>query len=448
MKNVLILGAGLVARPMVEYLLKQSGFEVTIASRTLSKAEKLVSGASNGRALELNVDNSAQLEALVKKADLVVSLLPYTYHVKVAEMCLAHSKQMVTTSYVSPAMKALDARAKAKGIIILNEIGLDPGIDHMSAMRIIHDVRDRGGRISAFRSYCGGLPAPDANDNPWGYKFSWSPRGVLMAGRNNARFQVDDKVVEVEGKDLFNNRWPIKVDDLQLETYPNRDSIPYVDLYGIKHTRTMYRGTLRFPGWSRTMYAVSNLGMLAETEITGTSGFTHAAVLARVLEVDMKADLRQTIADRAGVRKDDEIISKLDWLDIFSNDIFEQEKTTPIDFLAYLMLKKMQYAPGQRDLVVLHHDFIAEFPDKKEHITSTLVDYGIPNGDSSMSRTVSLPAAIAVRLILEGKIKETGVHIPVIPEIYNPVLDELEKMNIICREVSEPGDKNDNAVPR
>ncbi len=213
MKNVLILGAGLVARPMVEYLLKQSGFEVTIASRTLSKAEKLVSGASNGRALELNVDNSAQLEALVKKADLVVSLLPYTYHVKVAEMCLAHSKQMVTTSYVSPAMKALDARAKAKGIIILNEIGLDPGIDHMSAMRIIHDVRDRGGRISAFRSYCGGLPAPDANDNPWGYKFSWSPRGVLMAGRNNARFQVDDKVVEVEGKDLFNNRWPIKEED-------------------------------------------------------------------------------------------------------------------------------------------------------------------------------------------------------------------------------------------
>ncbi len=437
MKKALILGAGLVAKPMIDYLLETKNIEVVVASRTVSKAEKLVRGHENGKAVSLLVDNETELERLVKDADIVVSLLPYTYHVKVAKHCIKNKKPLVTTSYVSQQMKDLDGAAREAGILILNEIGLDPGIDHMSAMRIIHDVQDRGGKVTAFRSYCGGLPAPDANDNPWGYKFSWSPKGVLMAGRNNARYLEDGKIAEIEGKNLFKNHWPISVDDLDLETYPNRDSVPYSDLYGIKNTKTMYRGTLRYPGWCRTLLAVSQLGMLGEDEVQGVKGLPYKEVFARTLGLAKDDDPRGHIAKTIGIDPDDEILQKLAWLDIFGDQQFEQETTTPIDFLGYLMLKKMEYAPGERDMVVLFHDFKAEFPDKKERITSTLIDYGKPNGDSSMSRTVSLPAAIAVKLILDGRIDEKGVKIPVIPEIYNPVLDELEKLGIVCKEKTE-----------
>ncbi len=434
MKKALILGAGLVAKPMIDYLLETGEIEVIMASRTVSKAEKILNNRKNGRAVSLLVDQETELENLIKEADIAVSLLPYTYHVKVAKLCLKHRIPLVTTSYVSAQMQELDKEANEKGILILNEIGLDPGIDHMSAMRIIHGVRERGGYVASFQSYCGGLPAPEANDNPWGYKFSWSPRGVLMAGRNNARFLKEGKTLEIEGKDLFRNHWPIQIGGMDLETYPNRDSVPYVDIYGIRKASTMYRGTLRFRGWSRTMLAVSQSGLLTETEITNVKGLTHRQVLAKILGLSDLADPKKFLAEKLGIDENDEIISKLDWLDIFGDTRFEEDSTTPIDFLDYLMLKKMQYAPNERDMVVLHHDFVAEFPGKKEHITSTLIDYGKPGGDSSMSRTVSLPAAIAVKLILEGKISKKGVRIPVDPEIYNPVLDELEKLDIICEE--------------
>lgn len=434
MKKVLILGAGLVAKPMVDYLLESGDIEVTLASRTVSKAEKIIAGRPNGTALPLKVDDEKELERLIKMAQVVVSLLPYTHHVKVAKLCLMHQKHLVTTSYVSQAMQELNREALEKDILILNEIGLDPGIDHMSAMRIIHNVQARQGTIVSFQSYCGGLPAPEANNNPWGYKFSWSPRGVLMAGRNSARFLKDGTVVEIDGKDLFKNHWPIRIEDLELETYPNRDSLPYIELYGLEGLKTMYRGTLRYPGWSRTMLAVSQLGLLDESETFEVKGYSNREVLAKILGLSSSSDPRDHIASRLNIKVDDEIIRKLEWLGIFDDEPFDQETTTAIDFLANLMLKKMQYAEGERDMVVLHHDFVAEFADKQEHITSTLIDFGQPGGDSSMSRTVSLPAAIAVKLILEGEIKERGVHIPVSPEIYNPVLNELEKLGIVCKE--------------
>ncbi len=436
MKNVLILGAGLVAKPMVHYLLDQDDVQVTIATRTLSKAEKILAGREKGQAIQLNVEDDAHLEKLIQDADVVVSLLPYVHHVKVARLCLKHGKHMVTTSYVSDAMKALDAEAKEKGVLLLNEIGLDPGIDHMSAMRIIDDVHRRGGKILSFKSYCGGLPAPDAVDPCCQYKFSWSPRGVLMAGRNNARYLQDGKIIEIDGKELFKHHWPIRIDELELEYYPNRDSVPYVELYGIQETRTMFRGTLRFPGWSRMMYAISQLGLLEETPRIESKGKTNREIVADIVGLSAE-NLPQEIARKLGLSEDDDILKRFEWLGFFSNEPFEQENTTPIDFLTSLMLKKLQYEPGERDMIVLYHDFLAEFPDHNEHITSTLIDYGIPEGDTSMSRTVSLPAAIGVKLILDGKIQETGVKIPVIPEIYNPVLAELERLGIVCKEKTE-----------
>ncbi len=447
MKKILILGAGLVAKPMVDYLLKRNNFQVTVASRTVSKAEKLVQGHPNGKALPLLVDHDQELENLVRDHEIVVSLLPYVYHVKVARLCLKHRRPLVTTSYVSQEMKSLDAAAREAGVLILNEIGLDPGIDHMSAMRIIHDVQKRGGKITSFRSYCGGLPAPEANDNPWGYKFSWSPRGVLQAGRNSARFLLHGELKEIDGADLFANHWPIQIENLQLETYPNRDSLPYIELYGLDGIETMYRGTLRYPGWSKAMLAVSKLGLLKEDKISGVKGLPCAAIFNRILEIEPTEDAREVLKARYSQLVDDEVLEKFAWLGLFGNEPFEQDATTPIDFLAHLMLKKMQYKPGERDMIVLYHDFLAEFPDKTEHINSILLDFGIPHGDSAMSRTVSLPAAIAVKLIVEEQISLTGVHIPVTPSIYNPVLKELETLGIVCKETTTVNDDSFSIAP-
>jgi saccharopine dehydrogenase (NADP+, L-glutamate forming) len=439
MKKVLVLGAGLVAKPLVQYLLNQPDFHVKVASRTVSKAEKLVGDHPRGQALPLNVNDAAELKRLISDADLAISMVPYAHHVTVANLCIQLKKHMVTTSYVSAAMKELDKRAKDAGVLILNELGLDPGIDHMSAMRIIHDVQAKGGRIASFYSYCGGLPAPDANTNPWGYKFSWSPRGVVMAGKNAARYMKDKKEVKIASEDLFTHFWPMNIQGVPLlEAYPNRDSVPYVEIYGIQDADSMYRGTFRYPGWCETMKKVVDLGLLDEAE-QNVKGFTYANFLNQLMKKDKGGDPKKNTAAFLKIDENSEPMRRFDWLGLFSNEPIPTEKSSALDVFANRLLEKLKYEPGEKDMIVLHHDFRAEYPgNKKERITSTLVDYGIPNGDSSMSRTVGLPAAIGATLILNGKITETGVHIPVSPAIYEPALDELEKLNIICKERTEP----------
>ncbi len=435
MKKILLLGAGLVSKPLTDYLLSNSDYELTVASRTVSKAEKLVEGHSNGRALPLNIKNEDELEKLISENDIAISLVPYTYHTTVAKYCIKHKKDMVTTSYVSKDMASLDDDAKNAGIIILNEIGLDPGIDHMSAMRIIHDVHSKGGKIISFRSYCGGLPAPEANDNPFGYKFSWSPRGVVMAGGNNARYLEDGKEVSIQGKDLFKNYYHIEINGLgKLEAYPNRDSVPYINTYGIEETQTMYRGTLRNVGWCDTLKAIADLGFINEDVRDDAKGKTYREFTGMLVGTTSK-DVKTAVAGYLNISPDSDVIKRLEWLGLFDDKPLPADRNCALDFLADLMLEKMPYKDNERDMIVLFHDFIAEYPNgKRENITSTLIDYGIPGGDSSMSRTVSLPAAIGTKLILEGKIDVKGVHIPNLPEIYNPVLDELETMDIKCKE--------------
>ena len=435
MKKILVLGAGLVAKPLVRYLLEKPDFKVTVASRTVSKAIKLIDGHTDGNALPLNVRDEAELEKLISEHDITISLVPYTHHVTIAKLCIKHKNNMVTTSYVSKPMAELDTDAKKAGILILNEIGLDPGIDHMSAMRIIHDVESRGGKIAHFRSYCGGLPAPEANDNPYGYKFSWSPRGVVMAGRNDGRYLEDGKEVFIPGNDLFKIYYHLEIGNLgKLEAYPNRDSIPYIDIYNIKDAKTMYRGTLRNIGWCDTIKVIADLGYLDDTERDDTSGKTYADFTC-MLAGTPSGNAREAAAKYLELSQDSEVVVRLQWLGLFDNEPLPRDKNCALDFLADIMLAKMPYKENERDMIVLFHDFNAEFHDgKAEAITSTLIDYGIPGGDSSMSRTVSLPAAVAAKLILEGKIDLKGVHIPVTPEIYNPVLDELETMGIKCKE--------------
>jgi saccharopine dehydrogenase (NADP+, L-glutamate forming) len=438
MKKVLILGAGLVAKPLVRYLLDQPEVEVVVATRTVSKAIKLIDNHPKGTAKTLNLKNEEALRDEVKDADVVISMVPYAFHTLVARFCIEFKKQMVTTSYVSDEMKALDGDARNAGVIILNEVGLDPGIDHMEAMRIIHEVEEKGGEITSFTSYCGGLPAPEANTNPFGYKFSWSPIGVLLAGKNSARYIKNGDVVEIPSAELFDNYliWPIEgLGDF--EGYPNRDSVPYVDLYGIQSTKTMLRGTLRNIGWCSTLKKVADIGLLDKEE-KDWSGYTYARLMRSLMGNPDEPDIRKALSTYLGLEKNSDVLDRFEWLGLLSNELVPVEKGGAIDILAALMVEKMSFTEGERDMIVLQHAFEASYAEgQRERITSTLIDYGIPHGDSAMARTVGLPPAIGTKLILEGKINKSGVYIPVEPDIYIPILHELKGLNIEFSEKKE-----------
>lgn len=429
MKKALVLGAGLVTRPHVEYLLNEPDFSVTVASRTVSKAQALVGGHTNGTAVQLDVSDEAKLRELIAQSDLAVSMLPYVHHPLVARYCIELNKDMVTTSYVSDAMQELDSPAREAGVLILNEVGVDPGTDHMSAMKVIDRVRNSGGAVVSFRSYCGGLPAPEANTNPLGYKFSWSPRGVLLAGKNPARWRENDREMYVPGEELFDHHWPVPIEGLgEFEGYPNRNSLPYADIYGIPNAKTIFRGTLRYAGWCETLRRLVEAGWLSE-EPTDLSDLTFKQLTAKLLGASGD-DLRQEAMARLGMAEDSHALKNFEWLGLLSDDPLPVTEGSALDAIVAHMLAKMQYAEGERDMLIMQHEFIAEYPDRQEKITSTMVDYGIPHGDTSMSRTVGLPAAIAVRMILQGQVKLTGVYRPVIPELYEPILAELEELGI------------------
>lgn len=431
MKKILILGAGLVAKPLVRYLLDQPDFEVEVASRTVSKAVKLIDNHPHGKSSELNLKNEEGLKDKISKADLIISMVPYTFHPIVAKYCIDYKKAMVTTSYVSEVMKNLDAEAKKAGILILNEVGLDPGIDHMEAMRIIHEVEEKGGEILSFTSYCGGLPAPEANTNPFGYKFSWSPTGVLLAGKNSAQYLKDGQQIFIPSQDLFDNYLMINIEGLgEFEGYPNRNSLPYIELYGIKSTKTMLRGTLRNKGWCSTLKKIVDLGFLEEEEKDWT-GLTYKDFLKKLMNDPAEEDIKKALSAHLNIEESSDIIQRFEWLGLLSDEPLPLEKDSPLNILGAKMLEKLQYEEGEKDMIMLQHQFIASYPgDKKEKITSTLIDFGIPHGDTSMARTVGSPAAISTKLILEGKIEKTGVHIPVTPEIYIPILQELKELDI------------------
>jgi saccharopine dehydrogenase (NADP+, L-glutamate forming) len=437
MKKVLVLGAGLVTRPHVKYLLDVPGFHVTVASRTVSKAQALIEGYSNGAAVRLDVSDEAKLRGLIAECDLAVSMLPYVHHPLVARFCIELKKQMVTTSYVSDVMQELDGPAREAGVLIMNEIGVDPGIDHMSAMQVIHRVQKNGGEVVSFKSNTGGLPAPEANTNPLGYKFSWSPRGVLLASKNAARWREDGKEINVPGEELFDNYWPMYIEGLGwLECYPNRNSLPYLDIYSIPDAKTIFRGTLRYTGWCQTVRKLVAAGWFSDEAIDLTE--MNLGQLTTKLMDTAGTDVRKEALGRLGITENSYAFRNFEWLGLFSDEPLPVTEGSPLDVLVANMLAKMQYDEGERDMLVMQHEFIAEYPDRKEKITSTMIDYGIPHGDTSMSRTVGLPAAIAVRMILQGEIELTGVHRPVMPEVYEPVMAELEELKIGFKETIEP----------
>jgi saccharopine dehydrogenase-like NADP-dependent oxidoreductase len=430
MKKVLILGAGMVVKPIVTYLLSK-GYHVTVATRTKSKADTMIDGHANGTAVAWTVEDEQTLAAMIASHDLTVSLLPWTYHIMVAKQCIAHKKNMVTTSYVKPEMKALDSQARKAGIIILNELGLDPGIDHMSAMRIIDAVHEKGGKIDEFYSICGALPAPEAATNPFKYKFSWSPKGVVMAGNNDGNYLRRGEKVYIPTADLFKNPFSVNFPKVgKLEIYPNRDSMPYIELYGIQETRTMVRGTFRFPGWCESIDAMKALKLISSEEHDFT-GKTYAEFLAMMIGSDKTDNIRQQVADYLKIDHKAYALGAMEWLGLFSNEPMNATKTSAFEITSDLMIAKMELGREERDMVVMQHIFSASYSDgKQEVIKSSMLDFGTLAKDTAVARTVALPAAIGVEMILKNEITETGVHILVLPGIYNPILDQLENLNI------------------
>jgi len=435
MKHVLILGAGAVARPAVSYLLEKEGVAVVVADQDPEKAEALVAGHPAGRAVALDAGDAPMLERTITGADIVVSLLPWTLHPVISELCLAHGKHMVTASYVKEEMQALDRDARAKGLIFLNEVGVDPGLDHMSAMQIIDAVHAGGGRIDSFFSYCGGLPALESNNNPLGYKFSWSPEGAMLAATNDGRYMEHGKVYEVPGGDLFKHYWLKSVPGAGVfEAYVNRDALPYLKIYGIEDATGIYRGTLRNVGYCETWDFIKQLGLLNRKMKFDFDEVTPREVLANIVNCPV-TDVRAGVAAYLKIPEHALTLKKLEWLGLLSDRKCPIGTASVFEMFSHTLKHRLVYDEGEMDLLVMHHEFEAVYPGMpRQRIQSTLIDHGDPEGDSSMSRTVGYPVGIAAGLIAEGSISRTGVLRPVSAEIYMPVLTECERLGIHFKE--------------
>lgn len=433
MKKVLILGAGMVSKPIIQHLLRH-GTGVIVASPMKERADEIINGNPLGSSLDWSMENQSMLDEMVTGTDITVSLLPYAFHADVASVCLKNHRPLVTTSYVQPGIQALDNKAREAGIIFLNEIGLDPGIDHMSAMKIIDNIHGQGGKVERFYSLCGALPAPEAADNPLKYKFSWSPKGVVMASRNSALYLKDRKKIHVEPVNLFRDRFLFNFPGLgDLEVYPNRDSLSYIDIYKIPEVSTMYRGTFRYPGWCETLDLMKQLNMLDDST-ADYRGVSYKTFLARQAGLD-KAGLRNALAEKFALAYDSVPLRSLEFLGFFSDEQINRASSSPFEIVSDRMIEKMSLGSGERDMVVMQHIFFAEYPGgKREVIVSSMLAFGSVSTDTAISRTVALPAAIAVQMILDGRIDLAGVYRPVVPEIYNPVLSELKHYGIEMKE--------------
>jgi len=440
MKRVLVLGTGMVVRPLVDYFIDVCKYEVLVASRDDNHSGLIIAGRPLGkRVLWTAKPPYEELNRMVEGVDLVVSMIPPRMHPIVAEACISNRVNMVTTSYISPEMQALDEKAREAGIIILNEIGEDPGMDHMGVMELIHHAKADQGRILKLTSYGSGIPSFEHNRNPFGYKFSWSPRGLMRAAQTPAVFIREGKRVEVRGEDLFENFWLVDIPKLgTFETYPNRDSTQYLAHYGLDEDVDIYRGLLRFPGWCSTMHNLKALNLLEEEHSQSFEGVTYLQFLSSLVNHrSNKKSIHATVADYLNVNINSDLIKRFQWLGLFDDRQITISKGANVDVLVDLMQRRMSYEPHEKDMIIIHNELIVEFHNRIEKRMLTMRVEGRPYGHSAMSRAVSLPAAFASRNILEGTIRSKGVVMPTIEEIYKPVLIELAENGYLFEHKTE-----------
>lgn len=437
MKRVLVLGAGLVVKPLLDDLLERPDVQLSLATLNIERARALLAERPRATALEINATNEAQLLPEVGQAQVVVSLLPADQHVRIARACLHHCVPLVTTSYISDGMRALDAGARECDVLLLNEVGLDPGVDHICAVEVIRRVQRQGGRVLSSISYCGALPAPEANTNPWGYKFAWSPRGLVLAARNPVRYLEEGRIIERPFPDLFDAPRFLEIPGIgHLEAYPNRDCLRYREAYGLGELRDFYRGTLRYPGWCRTWQALFDLGLL-DLEEQDWSRLSYAEFLSRQLPPG-PGGLAARLACRLGLSQDHDVIRRLEWAGLLSDLPIPQTVASPLEVLTGHLQDKLRYAPGERDAVILEHHFTARRANGRlRKIIKRMLVHGTAGDDSALARTVALPAAIACRLLLDRRVNLAGVRIPVDPQLAEPILRGLAQRGLRLDEIEE-----------
>ncbi|HYG37939.1 MAG TPA: saccharopine dehydrogenase C-terminal domain-containing protein [Cytophagales bacterium] len=438
MENILILGAGRSSIFLIDYLLQnavKNDWRITVADINQEQAENKIKGNSRGKAVTLNADDEAALEKLISEASIVVSLLPPSLHIKAAKYCLKQSKNLLTASYVSPEMHSLHKEVKEKGLLFLNEMGMDPGIDHMSAIKVIDQLKSEGKKITTFKSFCGGLIAPESDTNPWGYKFTWNPKNIILAGQGTARFLEDGQVKYVPYHQLFKRVENFYFERLgEFRGYANRDSLKYREEYGLDHVKTLIRGTLRKTGFCKAWDVFVELGMTDDSyHITPPVDFTKKEFLKSFLPAST-LPTRKNLAHYLNLALDDEILVKIGWLGFFEDEEIESSSATPADILLSILLDKWKLEEDDKDMVVMQHQFIYEEGEEEKTLITSFVEMGENPEKTAMAKTVGLPLAIATKLVLENKIPLKGVVIPTNKEIYEPVLYELEKFGIHFKE--------------
>lgn len=445
MRKILIIGAGRSASSLIKYLLDKSEVEnlfVTIGDLSEELARKKTDNHKNSRAIAFDVFNEEDRKREIQNADVVISMLPAHMHIEVAKDCVAYKKHMVTASYISPEMQALDAAAKENNIVLMNEIGLDPGIDHMSAMKIMDEIREQGGKIILFESFCGGLVAPESDTNLWNYKFTWAPRNVVLAGQGGtAKFIQEGTYKYIPYHKLFRRTEFLEVEGFgRFEAYANRDSLKYREVYGLENAKTVYRGTIRRVGFSKAWDVFVQLGMTDDTYIVDDSeNMSYRDFVNLFLPYHPTDSVNIKLRWQLRIDQDDVFWDKLLELDLLNKDKKVGIKNaTPAQILEKILSEKWTLAPEDKDMIVMYHKFGYKLNGEKKQIDSTMVCIGCDQTYTAMAKTVGLPVAIAALKILNGEITTPGVQLPISKEVYQPILKELEDYGVVFKEFEVP----------
>ena len=435
MKKILVIGAGRSAVTLIKYLLDNSSannWQVKVADFSIELADQAVGNHNNGKAIFFNVTDKKQRESEIENADIVISMLPASLHITVAKDCVRLGKNLVTASYVSPEIAELDEAAKQAGILLLNEIGLDPGIDHMSAMQVIDEIKENGGELTSFKSFCGGLVHPDYDNNPWNYKFTWNPRNVVLAGQGTAQYIENGDYKYIPYTSLFERTEHMEVLDAgEFEGYANRDSLSYRKSYGLDDIPTLFRGTLRRKGYSEAWNVFVQLGMTDDTyKIENSDNISNREFINMFLPFNDALTVEEKLCKQFSLTTDSVIFQKIAWLSAFSENKVGMENASPAQILQAICEKKWTLGSEDKDMIVMQHQFEYVQNGEQKKLNSSLLVFGDDPRYTSMAKTVGLPVAIATKLILSGAIKSTGVKIPNTKDIYVPVLKELEENGI------------------
>lgn len=435
MKNILILGAGLSTSNLIKYLLTNSikyDWKIRVGDLSLDSARSKIHNHPNGTPFKFDLNDSHQLKTEIGWADAVVSMMPAFMHPLVAKECVNQGKHMLTASYVSDAMKELNHEAKQKGLALMNELGVDPGIDHMSAMKVIHEIQKMGGKLIGFISNTGGLIAPESDNNPWNYKFTWNPRNVVLAGQGGAQFLENGQYKVIPYHRLYARARTYNVLNYgDFEMYPNRDSLKYREVYGLHDIQTLVRGTLRKAGYCKAWNVFVKLGATDDTyKIPESEKMTNRDFINSFLAYDPVLSVEDKIKKEVSEANDPIVLDKLKWLGIFENKKIELPNASPAQILQKIMEEKFKLDPDDKDMIVMQHIFDYELKGKKFRRKSSMVIIGQDTTYTAMAITVGTPLAIATKMLMTGQVKEKGVIMPIIPDIYNPILKELEEYGV------------------